>query len=41
MRSSVDDAGIRAPCFARISSAGPHCGLCGGGGERYRDSNVW
>lgn len=38
--SSVEEAGIRAPCFARILRAGPHCGLCGCGGERYRDRRV-
>ena len=34
IRFSVDEAGRRDPCFARISSAGPHWGWCGGGGER-------
>lgn len=34
MRSRVEDAGMRAPCLARMSRAGSHWGLSGGGGER-------
>lgn len=33
IRFKVEEAGMRAPCLARMLSAGPHCGLCGGGGE--------
>jgi hypothetical protein len=40
IRSRVEDAGIRAPCFARMLRAGPHCGVCGCGGDKYRDKRV-
>ena len=41
MSWSVDEAGKRDPCLARMSNAGPHCGSCGGGGDKYSDSNEW
>jgi hypothetical protein len=40
IRSRVEDAGIRAPCFARMLRAGSHCGVCGWGGDKYRDKRV-
>lgn len=40
-RSSVDDAGRRAPCLLSSSSAGSQLGLFGAVGVRYKDSRTW
>lgn len=41
IRSSVDEAGRREPCLARMVRAGSHWASYGGGGVRYSDSSVW
>ena len=40
IKSRVDEAGNRDPCFARRSNAGSHRGSWGRGGERYRDNRM-
>jgi hypothetical protein len=41
INASVEEAGNREPCLARISRAGPHWGSLGGGGDKYRERSEW